>query len=575
MSYLQQPTSPLPPTTNISSPPNQNQPTFSTPHDEPWTSSLFLSTHSFLHRTILAIQQERDQLGFAFYDGEEHTLCVASRDLTELSSSGLTLLQKVKALVRPSMIITHSKCADTFMDALAIPVGHTVIPIELVPWHDFALKSSKWKLIQLQQKWLDTHSFSKTDPCASASDMQPIFTTTTTPTTTSTTPSIATSTFHWSDRSMQAEAIVLSKFNHVYSPLTLGCIGALLGFLTKLEEKEEEERPTTTPSDPHDLTDGSTTPWDVTSLTLFHLEDYMHLHPYDLEAFTIFADPASLIQSPACIFDLLNHTRSSDGKYMLRKWLLRPLASKTLIEHRFQVIQFLLLPQHTPLILQCQLALSKIRSLPVIFKKPRMDINDWHALFQFTRAVPKLHEPLHTCQADSVPFLNTLLATMDLPLLHHLFQMMMDVIDFDRSFPQKTCMVKPGLHAGLDEKKKLDAQLPVLLSKVATSLNLPLDPSLQGHLNVLYFPQLGYLISIPSPKVSAIAPRLLDLEFQFRSPSNAFFKNEKMRELDVELGDVRGAIVDLEIEIFQELYEQIKPCQAYLLDLHQKLTEFD
>jgi DNA mismatch repair protein MSH5 len=61
------------------------------------------------------------------------------------------------------------------------------------------------------------------------------------------------------------------------------------------------------------------------------------------------------------------------------------------------------------------------------------------------------------------------------------------------------------------------------------------------HLTVIYFPQLGYLISL------AIGNNIQDYEragfvFQFSTESSAFYKSDKMRELDETMGDVHSII---------------------------------
>ena len=56
--------------------------------------------------------------------------------------------------------------------------------------------------------------------------------------------------------------------------------------------------------------------------------------------------------------------------------------------------------------------------------------------------------------------------------------------------------MKPLVDEGLDELKKTYHGLDDLLSIVATDVVESVPPEFQSSLNVLYFPQLGYLIAI-------------------------------------------------------------------------------
>ena len=70
-------------------------------------------------------------------------------------------------------------------------------------------------------------------------------------------------------------------------------------------------------------------------------------------------------------------------------------------------------------------------------------------------------------------------------------------------------------------------------------------PDFIQSLGVVYFPQLGYSISIHK---DSIPPRLTttqiaDLILQFSSEDTHYFKNARMHELDDRLGDVFSQIV--------------------------------
>jgi hypothetical protein len=68
-------------------------------------------------------------------------------------------------------------------------------------------------------------------------------------------------------------------------------------------------------------------------------------------------------------------------------------------------------------------------------------------------------------------------------------------------------------------------------STVAREISKTIRVSVQMTLNIIYFPQLGYLITLSScdgQNVEQIERDFL-FEFQFRTESTLFFKNPRMR----------------------------------------------
>ena len=85
-------------------------------------------------------------------------------------------------------------------------------------------------------------------------------------------------------------------------------------------------------------------------------------------------------------------------------------------------------------------------------------------------------------------------------------------------------------------------------------------------LNVVYYPQIGYLIAIPTMNQldgEAIAAAN-GFEMFFSTERACYFKDEKMRELDAEMGDLSSEIADIEIELTEELFKRIRECDGEL-----------
>jgi DNA mismatch repair protein MSH5 len=88
-------------------------------------------------------------------------------------------------------------------------------------------------------------------------------------------------------------------------------------------------------------------------------------------------------------------------------------------------------------------------------------------------------------------------------------------------------------------------------------------------LNVIYFPQIGFLVTVPvDPETgAAVYDGSFDnpWERMFATEEQIYFKNSETREMDDHFGDVYGIISDREIEISHELAQ-------YLLQYEELMT---
>ncbi|XP_003371791.1 MutS protein [Trichinella spiralis] len=114
--------------------------------------------------------------------------------------------------------------------------------------------------------------------------------------------------------------------------------------------------------------------------------------------------------------------------------------------------------------------------------------------------------------------------------------------------------VKPGIDRLLDEKKELLKRLPELLTEVIKSEidNLPFP---LAACTCVYIPTIGYLIAVPRSRSCSKDGdyEKPGLEFMFITNDRVHYKNETMRQLDAELGDVKLDIKDLESSIMISL----------------------
>lgn len=99
---------------------------------------------------------------------------------------------------------------------------------------------------------------------------------------------------------------------------------------------------------------------------------------------------------------------------------------------------------------------------------------------------------------------------------------------------------------------------------------------------VSYFPQVGYLIAIPHTNTRDLETGVIfnenippEFEFQFETENCRFYKNQRMTQLDEELGDIYGVIADIEATILRELESLLLEQEAILISYFQSISELD
>ncbi|CAG8786426.1 15533_t:CDS:10, partial [Racocetra persica] len=113
--------------------------------------------------------------------------------------------------------------------------------------------------------------------------------------------------------------------------------------------------------------------------------------------------------------------------------------------------------------------------------------------------------------------------------------------------------------------------------EVAREISTSIPTESASTLNVIYFPQLGYLVTVPlKPEWKDEEDFKIDgLYYQFSTATTVYYKNDKMKELDEYLGDIHGLIVDREIEIMQKLQDRILEYVSLFLNSSAVCAELD
>ncbi|CAG8717154.1 11818_t:CDS:10, partial [Dentiscutata erythropus] len=150
-------------------------------------------------------------------------------------------------------------------------------------------------------------------------------------------------------------------------------------------------------------------------------------------------------------------------------------------------------------------------------------------------------------------------------------------IDFDESVKEGRIVVKLHVDEELDHMKRTYDGLDDFLFEVAREISSSIPTEFASTLNVIYFPQLGYLVTVPlKPEWRDEEDFKIDgLYYQFSTATTVYYKNDRMRELDEYLGDIHGLIVDREIEIMQKLQDRILEYVPLFLNSSAVCAELD
>lgn len=72
-----------------------------------------------------------------------------------------------------------------------------------------------------------------------------------------------------------------------------------------------------------------------------------------------------------------------------------------------------------------------------------------------------------------------------------------ETVDLDRSAEESRTVILTGLDEELDQMKRTLDGLDSLLNEVATKLSEKMPSDVRASLNVIYFPQIGFLVTVP------------------------------------------------------------------------------
>ncbi|KAF9289991.1 MutS protein msh5 [Mortierella alpina] len=265
------------------------------------------------------------------------------------------------------------------------------------------------------------------------------------------------------------------------------------------------------------------------------------------------------------LFGVLDQTKTPQGRYLMKQWLLRPSVDPAVLHARHQTVECFTRTENQTTIGQLIDSLSHIKNIPRVLQAlPRKaTIAEWQAILQFVYYCLKICHVSREIFVGEAPIISHILQFFTVKDLMDIGANINDVVDFDESVIEGRCVVKHNVDEELDHMRQTYHGLDSFLSEIAKEISLTIPSDFASVINVIYFPQLGYLITVPrNPNWKNEQDFCLaGLSYQFCTDSTVYYKNSSMR--------------DREIDIMHGLQERILEHRHFLVTCSDLCAELD
>ena len=396
----------------------------------------------------------------------------------------------------------------------------------------------------------------------------------------------------------QGQLLRLSGWINMESRLTVGCAGAVLSYL-------QRRRATSFLPGDH----AAAALFRVATIEMFSLKDSMFINADTLLSLQIVSTeshPNAQNQGPSSrgrssggakegfsVYGLFHpFAKTSQGRTLLRQYFLRPSLNLTIINERLDTISVLARPENDGTLVNITNRLSKIRNMRVVMSYLRKGIvsglqrnrgissSVWSALRDFAFNVLNVADNMgDLLGGDSLPIRVKITEKFDTMQLAAAGKMILDTVDFEASQEHRRTIVRPGVDEELDEAKRTYDGIESLLSQVTEHISGQIPALLNVRVNVIFFPQIGFLIACPveedTGRSAYEGPDDEPWEKMFITDTSAYYKNANMLEMDGHFGDIYGHICDKEIEIIQNLGERVLEHDNMMIEVSDICGELD
>ncbi|KAF2963891.1 hypothetical protein GQX73_g9690 [Xylaria multiplex] len=364
---------------------------------------------------------------------------------------------------------------------------------------------------------------------------------------------------HTSRGSRQGQLMRLATSINLDSQLSIGCAGAVLSDIQRRKTVQY------LPNDPDALV-----AFRVKSVQMFSLFNSMFVNADTLVSLQIMQSeyhPNSHQRGPTgstsgakeslSVYGLFSHLAATpQGKSKLRRMFLQPSIDIDLIHERQWAISFFLDPSNTDILCSISKDLRKIKDMKYVVSLLRKGVGSvgrkitianscWAMLQKFAAYSLQLRESLRALPgAETVEIIKKAIQLIDPIQIRRVGELITETIDSEQSVERGRIAVKQGVDADLDERKR----------------------SYHGMENFLG----------STGKGNYDGEGLRDTwKCMFLADGSAYYKNQRMKELDEEVGDLYCMIIDREIEIIHQLAVTVLDRETAIIAASEVLGELD
>lgn len=331
----------------------------------------------------------------------------------------------------------------------------------------------------------------------------------------------------------------------------------------------------------------------VTSIELITLSETMYVSAETRKALCIFDEEDHAIVHSArgkeglSLFSLLNCVQTPMGKSLLRQWLLFPSLSLSIINTRLDAVALFVdkketLTEHLRKELK---GTQNIQRFTARLADGSANVITWRSIYDFACKCLLIRHHCYTLDDVNrrTGIVGAIINTFTVQKLQKIQTSIQEVIDWNESKLHQRVCVKTGIDAELDEWRQIYVDLPSFLNSIVLKITADLGGVLDDayDLYIEYFPQVGYLQALcrkDGGKVDSETIRIgegLGWRYQYSSEIKAYFKTEKTRDIDSQLGDLYSFIAGREIEIIQRLNDEVSRYLSLLTTCSQLVAELD
>ncbi|KAI4142752.1 MAG: hypothetical protein LQ340_007241 [Diploschistes diacapsis] len=256
------------------------------------------------------------------------------------------------------------------------------------------------------------------------------------------------------------------------------------------------------------------------------------------------------------VYGLFHHlARTPQGKFCLRQYFLRPSLDLDTLKQRHDTVSILLQASNEALLGDIVKSLKSIKNMKHVVTNLRKGISGgssqnrgvasgvWFTLRSFAFYTINIRQAIAELQhGQHLDICNKVLEKFEVHHLGTVGKMITDIVDFTESQETHRTVVLPGVDETLDGMKRQYNGLEDMLNHLSREIGHGIPKNYALNLNVIFFPQIGFLISMPiNPITETVDYRGVEGEEWrevFHTADRVYFKDFRMEELDGTVGDI-------------------------------------